>query len=164
MKVFFKLRLLSTLITFFLLFNFISLTIVNIKDTKVISFGIVAQFFSAKNFSMNVVEKMFAQKMQKNKQDNKANKKDQENNKNSIVFLLPNVNIMSMFGFAFYNFTDSVAIYTYEYVNRILDYPLKIPFWRLIFLLLILKILFNVLPRSISINYNKKNIERACIV
>ena len=161
---FFKLRLLSTLITFFLLFNFISLTIVNIKDTKVISFGIVAQFFSAKNFSMNVVEKMFAQKMQKNKQDNKANKKDQENNKNSIVFLLPNVNIMSMFGFAFYNFTDSVAIYTYEYVNRILDYPLKIPFWRLIFLLLILKILFNLLPRSISINYNKKNIEGACIV
>ena len=51
-----------------------------------------------------------------------------------------------------------------DLLNKIIEYPLKIPFWLSIFLLLLIKILFNVLPRSISINYNKKYIERACIV
>ena len=163
MKFFLKLKLVSTIVTFFLLFNFISLTLVRVKDTKVTSFGIVAQFFSAKNFSMNVIEKMFAQKMQKNKQNNKTNKKEENNNK-SNDFLIPNTEITSLVNFEFTNFVSTVALYTYDCSKTILDYPLKIPFWRLIFLLLILKILFNVLPRSISINYNKKNIEWACIV
>ncbi len=163
MKVFFKLKLVSILVTFFLFFNILSLMLTNVKDNKVINFGIVAQFFSAKNFSMDIVEKMFAQKMQNNKQDNKTNKKEENNNQNNVV-LLSNTAITSLFNFEFSNFTSTITVYTYECSKTILDYPLKIPFWRLIFLLLILKILFNVLPRSISINYNKKNIERACIV
>ena len=163
MKVFFKLKLVSIFVTFFLFFNILSLMLTNVKDNKVINFGIVAQFFSAKNFSMGIVEKMFAQKMQNNKKDNKTNKKEENNNQNNVV-LLSNTAITSLFNFEFSNFTSTIAVYTYECSKTILDYPLKIPFWRLIFLLLILKILFNVLPRSISINYNKKNIERACIV
>ena len=163
MKVFLKLKLISIIVTFFLLFNFISLTLVNVKDTKIMSFGIVAQFFSAKNFSMNVVEKMFAQKMQKNKHDNNTNKKEEDNNQNNVV-LLSNTAITALFNFEYTNFVNTITLYTYDCSKKLLDYPLKIPFWRLIFLLLILKILFNVLPRSISINYNKKNIERACIV
>ena len=75
MKVFFKLKLVSILVAFFLFFNMLSLTLTNVKDNKVVNLGIVAQFFSAKNFSMDIVEKMFAQKMQNNKQDNKTNKK-----------------------------------------------------------------------------------------
>ena len=141
----------------------LSLTLTNVKDNKVINFGIVAQFFSAKNFSMDIVEKMFAQKMQNNKQDNKTNKKEEKNNK-SNDFLMSNTEITSLVNFEFTNFVSTVALYTYDCSKTILDYPLKIPFWRLIFLLLILKILFNVLPRSISVNYNKKNIEWACIV
>ena len=87
MKVFLNLKLLSTLIVFFLLFNVVSLTMINVKDNKVMSFGIVAKFFSAKDFSMNVVEKMFAQKMQKNKHDNNTNKKEEDNNQNNVVLL-----------------------------------------------------------------------------
>ena len=56
----------------------------NVKDNKVINFGIVAQFFSAKNFSMDIVEKMFAQKMQNNKQDNKTNKKEIQSARNEM--------------------------------------------------------------------------------
>lgn len=163
MKVFFKLKLVSILVAFFLFFNMLSLTLTNVKDNKVVNLGIVAQFFSAKNFSMDIVEKMFAQKMQNNKQDNKTNKKEENNNQNNVV-LLSNTAITSLFNFEFSNFVSTIAVYTCECSKTILDYPLKIPFWRLIFLLLILKVLFNVLPRSISINYNKKNIERACIV
>ena len=163
MKVFINLKSVSILMTFFLFFNFVSLTLVNVKDNKAVSFGIVAKFFSVKNFSTDIVEKMFVQKMQKNKHNNKTNKKEQNKNQNMLVSLL-NSEITSVFNFEFNNFISTIILYTYDYSKQILDYPLKIPFWRCIFLLLILKILFNVLPRSISINYNKKNIERACIV
>ena len=163
MKVFLHLKILSTLIIFFLLFNSVSLTLVNVKDNKVMNCGIVSKFFFAKDFSMNVVEKMFTNKMQKNKQDNKTSKKEQDTNQNN-VFLLPYTQVTSFLNFEFNNFVNAISLYTYDCSKSVLDYPLKIPFWRLIFLILILKLLFSVLPRSISINYNKKNIERACIV
>ena len=45
------------------------------------------------------------------------------------------------------------------------EYPIKIPFLQCIFLILLLRLLFVVLPRSISANYNNMNIEEgACIV
>ncbi len=163
MKVFPKLKLVSILVAFFLFFNSLSLTLANIKDNRVISFGIVAQFFSAKNFSMDIVKKMFAQKMQNNKQNNETNEKEQDNNQNNVV-LLPNIGIMSLFNIGYNNLVGTNVLYTYDCSKTILNYPLKIPCWRLIFLLLLLKLLFNVLPRSISINYNKRNIEKACIV
>ena len=75
-----------------------------------------------------------------------------------IVTILSSTNIISNI------FLSTNIAYTQTCLDKEINYPLKIPFWQLIFLLLILKILFNVLPRSISINYNKKNIERACIV
>lgn len=165
MKVFFKLKLVSIFVTSFLIFNIISLILINVKNNKVDNFGIVAQFFSVKNFSTDIVGKMFLQKIQKHKKDNKANKKEQNNNQNNLL-LLSGVQIISSINFEFNNFAQTLSIislYTYN-LKTILNYPLKIPFWRIIFLLLILKILFNVLPRSISINYNKKYIEGACIV
>ena len=113
MKVFLKLKLVSILVTFFLFFNMLSLMLTNVKDNKVINFGIVAQFFSAKNFSMDIVEKMFAQKMQNNKQDNKTNKKEENNNQNNVV-LLSNTAITSLFNFEFSNFTSTITVYTYE--------------------------------------------------
>ena len=58
----------------------------------------------------------------------------------------------------------NVNIFMSEDFIADVEYPIKIPFLDFIFLLLILKVIFTMLKRSISINYNTINIERACIV
>jgi hypothetical protein len=59
---------------------------------------------------------------------------------------------------------SNVGIFISENFVADVDYPIKIPFLPGIFLILILRLLFVVLPRSISVNYNNINIERgACI-
>ncbi len=41
------------------------------------------------------------------------------------------------------------------------DYPLKIPFWEFIFFILLFRMIFNVLPRSVSVK-NLTNGLKAC--
>ena len=165
MKVFLKMKFLSFFVMFFLVFNIVSLILTNIKYNEFSNSSITEQFFSVRNFSSDIVEKLFLQKMQGNKQQKKTNETKEKDNKENtflltdkIVTMLSSVNIISDI------FSSTNMFCTQIYLDKEINYPLKIPFWELIFLLLILKMLFCVLPRSISINYNKKNIERACIV
>ncbi|MBR3628074.1 MAG: hypothetical protein IKN42_04415 [Elusimicrobia bacterium] len=158
-------KFLSLFVMFFLVFNIVSMILTNIKYSKISDLSITEQFFSGRNFSSDIVEKLFLQKIQGNKQHKKTNESKKKNNKENcflltdkIVTILSSTNIISNI------FLSTNIAYTQTCLDKEINYPLKIPFWQLIFLLLILKILFNVLPRSISINYNKKNIERACIV
>ena len=58
----------------------------------------------------------------------------------------------------------NISIYISKMFVADVEYPIKIPFLDFIFLLLILKLIFTMLKRSISINYNTLNIDRACIV
>ena len=58
----------------------------------------------------------------------------------------------------------NVNIFISENFVADVEYPIKIPFLNCVFLLLILKLIFTMLKRSISINYNRTNIDRACIV
>ena len=58
----------------------------------------------------------------------------------------------------------NVNIFISENFVADVEYPIKIPFLNCVFLLLILKLIFTMLKRSISINYNRINIDRACIV
>lgn len=61
--------------------------------------------------------------------------------------------------------TSNTGIYVTENFVSEVEYPIKIPFLQCIFLILLLRLLFVVLPRSISVNYNNINIEEgACIV
>ena len=163
MKVFFK--TISLFIVFFLMFNICSLILTNIKHNGISCLTVTEHFFSDKSFSYDIIESLFLQKMQGNKQHKKNDESKQKDNKfdgfllsNKIVPVITNVNTFS------YMLSDIKNVCVSVCLNNEINYPLKIPFWKIIFLLLILKVLFNVLPRSISVNYNIKNIEMACIV
>lgn len=163
MKVFFK--TISLFIIFFLMFNICSLILTNIKHNGISCLTVTERFFSDRSFSDDIIESLFLQKMQGDKQHKKNDESKQKDNKfncfllaNKIVPAVTNVNAF------LYKLSDVKNVYIKTCLSNEINYPLKIPFWKIIFLLLILKVLFNVLPRSISVNYNIKNIERACIV
>ena len=164
MKVPLKNKALSLFVVFFLVLNFMSLTITNIKNTDVIKSSIVEHFFAVKTFSDDIVANMLSQKMNGNKQQ-KNNKNSDKKDFNKITeFLVPSMVYKTTLTSTF-NFNNVNIEFIANYLSKEIEYPLKIPFWLLsVFLLLLTKILFNVLPRSISVNYNKMYIERACIV
>ncbi len=166
MKVSLKNKVLSLFVMFFLMFNFMSLTINNIRNTDVIKSSIVEHFFTMKSFSDDIVANMLAQKMNGNKQQNSKKDTNKKDFNKISEFLVPAIISKTILnpGLSFNN-VNSNALFITNYLSKEIEYPLKIPFWLMsVFLLLLTKILFNVLPRSISVNYNIQNIERACIV
>ena len=164
MKVSLKNRVLSLFVVLFLMFNFMSLTITNINNTDVVKSSIVEHFFTVKTFSDDIVANMLSQKMNNNKQQ-KSNKDTDKKDFNKITeFLVPSIVYKTTLNSSF-NFNNVDILFIANYLSKVIEYPLKIPFWLLsVFLLLLTKILFNVLPRSISVDYNRMYIERACIV
>ena len=99
----------------------------------------------------------------KTSQQNKENKKQKDTNffyeyLLPVEITLPTVSSISNL------LTSNTGIYVTENFVADVEYPIKIPFLDFIFLLLILKVIFTMLKRSISINYNEINIDRACIV
>lgn len=167
MKVSLKSRVLSLFVMFFLMFNFMSLTITNIKNSDVIKSGMLEHFFSVKTFSDDIIANMLSQKMNANKQqNNKKNTDKKDFNRIISEFLIPSIISETVLNSNLnFNGISSDILFITNYLSKEIEYPLKIPFWLLsVFLLLLTKILFNVLPRSISVNYNIQNIERACIV
>ena len=167
MKVSLKSRVLSLFVMFFLMFNFMSLTITNIKNSDVIKSGMLEHFFSVKNFSYDIIDNMLSKKLNANKQqNNKKNTDKKDFNRIISEFLIPSIISETVLNSNLnFNGISSDILFITNYLSKEIEYPLKIPFWLLsVFLLLLTKILFNVLPRSISVNYNIQNIERACIV
>ena len=166
MKVSLKNKALSFFVVLFLMFNFMSLTITNIKNTDVIKSSIIEHFFAVKTFSDDIVANMLSQKMNGNKQQNSKKDTDKKDFNKITEFLVPAIVYKTTLNLSFNaNNINSDILFLTNYLSKEIEYPLKIPFWLLsVFLLLITKILFNVLPRSISVDYNKMYIERACIV
>ena len=100
----------------------------------------------------------------KTSQQNKENKKQKDANF-FYEYLLPVEITLPIVSSISNLLTSNVSIYVTENFVLEVEYPIKIPFLQCIFLILLLKLLFVVLPRSISVNYNNINIERgACIV
>lgn len=166
MKVSLKNKALSLFVVLFLMLNFMSLTITSIKYSGVIKSSIVEHFFAVKTFSDDIVAKMLSQKMNGNKQQNSNKDTDKKDFNKITEFLVPAVVYKTTLNsnFNFNNINNDILFMT-NYLSKEIEYPLKIPFWLLsVFLLLLTKILVNVLPRSISVDYNKMYIERACIV
>ena len=76
-----------------------------------------------------------------------------------VAITLPSVSSISNL------LVSNINIFMPEKFVADVEYPIKIPFLQCIFLILLLRLLFVVLPRSISVNYNKVNIDTgACIV
>lgn len=127
----------------------------NVPDT------VVSKFFTVVNFSNDIVSSMLKQKTAG---ENKINNKNTQTQKNNILDIaVTNISI---------NFSNYKNIKTKLYqqisvlknslsAQCLIDYPLKIPFWRIIVFILLFKMLFNVLPRSISISKNI-NYRQAC--
>ena len=166
MKVSLKNKALSLFIVLFLMFNFMSLTITNIKNSDIVKSSIIEHFFAVKTFSDDIVANMLSQKMNGNKQENSKKNSDKKDFNKITEFLVPSIVYKTTLNssFNFNNINKGILLLT-NYLSKEIEYPLKIPFWLLsVFLLLLTKILFNVLPRSISVDYNIQNIEGACIV
>ena len=166
MKVSLKNKALSLFIMLFLMFNFASLIITNIKNTDVVKSSMVEHFFAVKTFSDDIVANMLSQKMNGNKQQRSKENTDKKDFNKITEFLVPSTVYKTTLNSSFnFNNINNGILFITNYFSKEIEYPLKIPFWLLsVFLLLLTKILFNVLPRSISVDYNKMYIERACIV
>ena len=100
----------------------------------------------------------------KTSQQDKENKKQKDTNffyeyLLPVEITLPTVSSISNL------LTSNINVFMSENFVAEVEYPIKIPFLQCIFLILLLRLLFVVLPRSISVNYNNINIEEgACIV
>ena len=100
----------------------------------------------------------------KTSQQDKENKKQKDTNF-FYEYLLPVEITLPIVSSISNLLTSNVSIYVTENFVSEVEYPIKIPFLQCIFLILLLRLLFVVLPRSISVNYNNINIEEgACIV
>ena len=155
---------LTLLIIIFFCVNFLSLSLFNGKELTLIKNSSFEQILSVLQMPTDLISKMMDNNS--SKQTNNT-KKDKEENLKFLEYLLPVtfINFSSIANsFNIYpikHLANSIYIY---FVTEI-DYPIKIPFLRCIFLLLLLKLIFSILKRSISINYNMINIDkRACIV
>ncbi len=100
----------------------------------------------------------------KSAQQNKGNKTQKDTNffyeyLLPVEITLPTVSSISNL------LTSNINVFMSENFVAEVEYPIKIPFLQCIFLILLLRLLFVVLPRSISVNYNNINIEEGtCIV
>ena len=154
---------LSLLIMLFFLFNFLSLSLFSGKDSVYVKNSSLEQILSVlqnpTDMLLNMMDNNSATKT-----DN--TKKDVEKKSDFVEYILPTgtINISSPSNNFVYSSIKNIANNFYNCLSLEFDYPIKIPFLECIFLLLLLKLIFSILKRSISINYNKINIERACIV
>ena len=78
MKVSLKNKALSLFIMLFLVFNFASLIITNIKNADVVKSSMVEHFFAVKTFSDDIVANMLSQKMNGNKQQRSKKNTDKK--------------------------------------------------------------------------------------
>ena len=162
MKKYINLKFISFFVMSLFLFNIFSLSLNCEKKDILIKTSFVEQFFSVLNSPSDIVSKMLQEK-QNPSDTNKKNNTDKDKTFGVNDYILP-VIISTVFTGLFFGSCLYKIFINNDLLNKVIEYPLKIPFWLSIFLLLLIKILFNVLPRSISINYNKKHIEMACIV
>ena len=102
---------------------------------------------------------------QTDKSQQKNNKEEQETNSYSYECLLPVAITLPTISSISNLLVSNINIFISENFVADVEYPIKIPFLECIFILLMLRLLFVVLPRSISVNYNKVNIDTGtCIV
>lgn len=120
--------------------------------------SLTAGFFSAINLSNDIVSSMM-------KDSGVAGSKIKNVVQGESVFDVVFIPIGQTFKSAYKNIKNEVKkndlnFKLYSVVNGV-DYPLKIPFWEFIFFILLFKMIFNVLPRSVSVTV-MLNRELAC--
>lgn len=161
MKGYTSLRFISVCVIALFVFNVFSLTFDYKKDMTLTKTALVEKFFSTVNSPTDIISKMV---------QNKTSPQNMPDTDNKIKLKIKEYMLsLNVFSFtekvsSVYNEVLSFCVYGSNVFAEKIEYPLKIPFWRSIILLLLIKLLFNILPRSVSIKHNVKYMERACIV
>ena len=161
MKGYLSLRFISVFIIVLFVFNIFSLTFDYKKENTLTKIALVEHFFSTVNFPTDIISKMVKSKTAPQNMPETDNKI-----KLKIKEYVLSLNILSFTEkvSSVYNKLLSFCIGSNNIFAENIEYPLKIPFWRSIILLLLMRLLFNILPRSVSIKYSVKYMGRACIV
>ena len=109
-----------------------------------------AGFFSAVNYSNDIISSMI--KSGKAAGDKINHNKTQNCNFVDVVFIPVQI-FKNTYKIIKNEFKKNELNFKSNSVINDVDYPLKIPFWEFIFFILLFKMLFNVLPRSVSVKY-----------
>ncbi len=158
-------RIFTTKTSFILVLVFFVLNIFSLSgifDEKKIAIGgnAIEQFFATVTQPADIISNMMAQKTQKKPPVN--NQKTKENkNCLKVTEYVPTVTIiltMLLAGFVLYRIRILMEQFT-----MMVNYPIKIPWRTCIFLLMIKKILFNVLPRSADAYGYKYAVCKVCV-
>ncbi len=163
MKKYLMKQCISLLIIMFFSVNILYLSLFNGKGSVIVKESSLEQILFVLQTPTDLISKMMDNNT--SNQTNSENKDKQDSFK-FVDYILPVVsaNCSSISNsFNIYSI-NNLTKHIFDYFVTEIDYPIKIPFLRCIFLLLLLKLIFSILKRSISINYNKINIDRACIV
>ncbi|GAB1402594.1 hypothetical protein MASR1M68_15050 [Elusimicrobiota bacterium] len=131
-----------------------SYTTVNSDGTGSLSAG----FFSAVNYSNDIVSSMM-------KDSGVAGSKIKNVLQSENVFDVVFIPIGQTFKSVYKTIKNELKKNDFNFKSHTVingvDYPLKIPFWQFIVFILLFKMLFNVLPRSVSVKYLTNGF-RAC--
>ena len=160
-----KVSLMKNCISFFIvLFVLMNCLFLSFDDKSNISmkYSSIEQILFAVHSPIDILSKMTQPDKTKQKDNNK---KDQTDKSFFYEYLLPVSITLPVVSSISNLLTVNINAFMSENFIADVEYPIKIPFLECIFILLMLRLLFVVLPRSISVNYNNVNIDRgACIV
>lgn len=132
-------------------------------NPSVIKTTVLENFFSTSTLPTDILAKMLG--TDKNSPvktgEKSGSQQDNETICNSFAFisaspsftLLKSTTLFACMGFHSLNDIN---------INMNIEYPLKIPLWRLVVFLLLLKLLKPILPRSSSVNYYNYRYGKAC--
>lgn len=152
--------IISLFTVMFFFVNILSLSFFSANKYEFTELSSIEQIFS----NIQNPTDILSNKINKNRTNTTQNENSKnEDNTKILDYVLPTTTI-NVLSFCQTYQIKNIIIFISNYIDTEIQYPMKIPFRCFIFLLLILKLLFNVLPRSISIVCNTDYIERACIV
>ena len=161
MKVSLMKKCISFFIVLFVLTNCLVLSFDD-KSNTAMKYSSIEQILFAVHSPIDILSKMTQTDKTTQKDSNKKNQNDKSFYYECLLpvaITLPTMSNISNL------LTTNINVFISENFITDVEYPIKIPFWQCIFILFMLRLLFIVLPRSISVNYNKMNIEKgACIV
>ena len=154
-------KYLSFFIVLFFLLNIFSLTGIFDMKSFVVEGSAIEQFYSAVSMPSDIIGKMMSQKAQDktpySKADNKESKKDSAVMSGYAVSAATSVTML------FWSFVLCVGGKVVNGISPAESYPLKVPWRGSIFLILIMKLLFNIRPRAGDIYAYNYTIKKACV-
>ncbi len=137
----------SLFMVIFFAMNIFSLTGFFDAKSVAITGTAIEQIFAEASQPANIVKKMMSQKAQNKTPPGSTKTKDSSKNLKIVDYML-GVTMVIMFTMMLAVFVLCLGKESEGYFKTIVKYPLKIPWREGIFLLLMMKILFNVRPRA----------------